>query len=79
MQVLPELGSPDTEPVSLVIGDIETVSCRRELNQTRTWLAVAVGAALGTGLLLSIEGEPASTTGGPITEFMLGWTLRMSR
>ncbi len=78
LNLLPELGSPVTEPVSLAIGDIETVS-RRELNRTRTWLAVAVGAALGTGLLLSIEGEPASTNGGPITEFMLGWTLPLSR
>ena len=64
-----------TDPVVFALSDIETIS-RRELNPTRTWLAAGVGAALGVGLLLSIEGEPASTGGGPITEFMLGWSLR---
>ena len=78
LDLLPELGSPVTEPVSLAIADIEIVS-RRELNQARTWLAAGVGAALGVGLLLSIEGDPASTGGGPITEFMLGLTLHLSR
>ena len=78
LNLLPELGSPVTEPVSLAIADIETVA-RRELDQTRTWLSVAVGAALGVALLLSIEGEPASTDGGPITEFMVGWSLGLVR
>lgn len=78
LDLLPELGSATTDPVSLAISDIEAIS-RRELNRTRTWLAVGVGAALGVGLLLSIEGEPASTEGGPITQFMLGWTLQLSR
>ena len=76
LNLLPELGSPTTDPVSLAIPDIEAIA-RRELDQTRTWVAVAVGAALGVGLLLSIEGEPASTSGGPITEFMTGWSLRL--
>lgn len=78
LNLLPELGSATTDPVALAVSDIEAIS-RRELSQTRTWIAVAVGAALGAGLLLSIEGEPAGTSGGPITEFMLGWTLRLSR
>lgn len=78
INLLPELGSVTTDPVSLAIPDIEAIS-RRELNQARTWIAVAVGAALGVGLLLSIEGEPASTSGGPITEFMTGWSLQLSR
>ena len=78
LNLLPELGSPTTDPVSLALSDIQAIS-RRELNKARTWLAVGVGAALGAGLLLSIEGEPASTGGGPITEFMLGLTLRLSR
>ena len=78
LNLLPELGSATTEPVSLAISDIEAIS-RRELNRARTWLAAGVGAALGVGLLLSIEGEPAATSGGPITEFMLGLTLRPSR
>lgn len=76
LNLLPELGSAVTDPVSLAISDIEAIS-RRELNQARTWAAVGVGAALGLGLLLSIEGEPAGTTGGPITEFMTGWSLRL--
>ena len=75
LNLLPELGSVTTDPVSFAVSDIEAIS-RRELEQTRTWVAVAVGAALGLGLLLSIEGEPAGTSGGPITEFMTGWTLR---
>ena len=78
LNLLPELGSAATDPVSLAIPDIEAIS-RRELNPTRTWAAVGVGAALGLGLLLSIEGEPAGTGGGPITEFMTGWTLRLIR
>ena len=76
LNLLPELGSAVTDPVSFSISDIEAIS-RRELNQTRTWAAVGVGAALGLGLLLSIEGEPAGTGGGPITEFMTGWSLRL--
>ena len=75
LNLLPELGSVTTDPVSFAVSDIEAIS-RRELDRTRTWVAVAVGAALGVGLLLSIEGEPAGTSGGPITEFMTGWTLR---
>lgn len=76
LNLLPELGSVTTDPVALAVSDIEAIS-RRELNQTRTWISVAVGAALGVGLLLSIEGEPAATSGGPITEFMTGWSLRL--
>ena len=76
INLLPELGSVATDPVAVAVSDIEAIS-RRELNQARTWIAVAVGAALGVGLLLSIEGEPASTSGGPITEFMTGWSLRL--
>lgn len=76
LDLLPELGSVTTDPVSFALSDIEAIS-RRKLNRARTWLAAGVGAALGVGLLLSIEGEPASTEGGPITEFMLGWTLRL--
>lgn len=78
LDLLPELGSATTDPVALAVPDIEAIS-RRELNQTRTWIAVAIGAALGVGLLLSIEGEPAATSGGPITEFMTGWTLWRGR
>lgn len=78
LDLLPELGSVTTEPVAFAVSDIAAIS-RRELNRTRTWLAVAVGAALGVGLLLSIEGEPAATSGGPITEFMTGWSLPLSR
>ena len=78
LNLLPELGSVTTEPVALAVSDIAAIS-RRDLNRTRTWLAAGVGAALGVGLLLSIEGEPASTSGGPITEFMTGWTLRLGR
>jgi hypothetical protein len=78
LNLLPELGSAATDPVSFAVPDIAAIS-RRELNRTRTWVAVGVGAALGLGVLLSIEGEPAGTTGGPITEFMLGWTLQLSR
>ena len=78
LSLLPELGSVTTDPVALAVSDIETV-LRRELNQTRTWVAAGVGAALGVGLLLAIEGEPASTTGGPITEFMWGWSLPFGR
>ena len=78
LNLLPELGSVTTEPVSLAVSDIAAIS-RRDLNRTRTWLAAGVGAALGVGLLLSIEGEPASTSGGPITEFMTRLTLRLSR
>ncbi len=78
LDLLPELGSVTTDPVSFAVSDIEAIS-RRELNQTRTWLAAGVGAALGVGLLLSIEGDPASAGGGPITEFMLGLTLHLSR
>lgn len=76
LNLLPELGAVTTEPVAFAISDIEAIS-RRELNRTRTWLAAGLGAALGLGLLLSIEGEPAGTTGGPITEFMTGWSLRL--
>ena len=76
LNLLPELGSAATDPVSFAISDIEAIS-RRELNRTRTWAAVGVGAALGLGLLLSIEGDPAGTGGGPITEFMTGWSLRL--
>lgn len=78
LNLLPELGSVTTEPVVFAIPDIAAIS-RRELNRTRTWLAAGVGATLGVGLLLSIEGEPAGTSGGPITEFMTGWSLRLSR
>ncbi len=78
LSLLPELGSAVTAPVSLAVSDIQTVA-RRELSQSRTWLAVGVGAALGVGLLLAIEGEPAGTEGGPITEFMLGWSLSLGR
>ena len=78
LNLLPELGSPVTAPVSLAVSDIQTVA-RRELSQSRTWLAVGVGSALGVGLLLRIEGEPGATTGGPITEFMLGWSLSLGR
>lgn len=78
LSLLPELGSPASDPVALAVSDIETV-LRRELNQTLTWVAAGVGAALGIGLLLAIEGEPASTTGGPITEFMWGWSLSFGR
>ncbi len=79
LSLLPELGSPATDPVSLALSDINVIS-RRELNQTRTWLAAGVGAALGAGVLLWIEGEPASTgEGGPITEFMWGWSLPFGR
>ena len=78
LSLLPELGSTATDPLSLAVSDIETV-LRRELNQTRTWVATGVGAALGVGLLLAIEGEPAATAGGPITEFMWGWSLPFGR
>lgn len=78
LNLLPELGSVTTDPIALPVSDIAAIA-RRELDQTRTWVAVAVGAALGVGLLLSIEGEPASTSGGPITEFMTGWSLRLGR
>ena len=78
LNLLPELGSPVTAPVSLAVADIETIF-RRELSQSRTWLVAGVGAALGVGLLLAIEGEPAGTEGGPITEFMLGWSLSLGR
>ncbi len=75
LDVLPELGSVTTDPVSFAVSDIAAIS-RRELSPARTWLAVGVGAALGAGLLLWIEGEPASTgDGGPITQFLLGWRL----
>ncbi len=75
LNLLPELGSAATDPLSVEVSDIQAVS-RRELNRGRTWLAVGAGAALGAGVLLWIEGEPAGTGGGgPITEFMLGWTL----
>lgn len=76
LNLLPELGSVTTEPVAFAVSDIAAVS-RRELNRTRTWLAAGVGAALGLGLLLSIEGDPAGTSGGPITEFMTGWSVRL--
>lgn len=76
LNLLPELGSVTTDPIALPVSDIEAIA-RRELDRTRTWVAVAVGAALGVGLLLSIEGEPAATSGGPITEFMTGWSLRL--
>lgn len=76
LNLLPELGSVTTEPVAFAIPDIAAIS-RRELNRTRTWLAAGVGAALGVALLLSIEGEPAGTSGGPITEFMTGWSPRL--
>lgn len=76
LNLLPELGSVTTDPIALSVSDIEAIA-RRELDRTRTWVAVAVGAALGVGLLLSIEGEPAATSGGPITEFMTGWSLRL--
>ncbi|MCY3706701.1 MAG: hypothetical protein OXH08_14575 [Gammaproteobacteria bacterium] len=76
LNLLPELGSVTTDPIALPVSDIEAIA-RRELDRTRTWVAVAVGAALGVGLLLSIEGEPAGTSGGPITEFMTGWSLRL--
>ncbi|MXY30057.1 MAG: hypothetical protein F4179_04380 [Gammaproteobacteria bacterium] len=78
LNLLPELGSVTTEPVAFALSDIAAIS-RRELNRTRTWLAAGVGAALGVGLLLSIEGDPAGTSGGPITEFMTGWSLPLSR
>ena len=78
LNLLPELGSVTTEPVAFALSDIAAIS-RRELNRTRTWLAASVGAALGVGLLLSIEGDPAGTSGGPITEFMTGWSLPLSR
>ena len=79
VNLLPELGSVTTDPVALAVSDIETVS-RRELSRNRTGLAVAAGAALGVGMLFWIEGEPAGTGGaGPITQFMLGWSLPMAR
>ena len=78
LDLLPELGSVTTDPVSFAVSDIADIS-RRELNRTRTWLTAGAGAALGLGLLLAIEGEPASAEGGPITEFMLGLTLPLGR
>lgn len=79
LNLLPELGVASTDPVSLALSDIQAVS-RRELNRTRTWLGAALGAALGVGILLAIEGEPAATGGpGPITGFMLGSSLPLGR
>lgn len=79
LNLLPELGSVSTDPVSLALSDIQTIS-RRELSATRTWIAVGVGVALGAGMLLTIEGEPAGPDGSPpITGFMLGGSLPLGR